>query len=234
MLVVAVAAAGCTATPDTSGTEPRPSGTTGTVATTPAPGPDGHPLAPLLQRVRVVADPGYHPGYDRSCDPGRACVFGPEWTDDHPGRFGHNGCDTRQDVLLRQLRDVELRWGSRCRLYQGTLVDPYTGRRLTWRADGYRIQVDHLYPLAAAWHAGAWAWRPARRLRFANDVGRELLAVSADANQDKGASTPADWLPPDRAFRCRYLAAYLRVAVAYDLPLSEADAAVVRRVDETC
>ena len=46
--------------------------------------------------------PGYHPGYERSCDPG-GCVFGREWTDKNATRFGHNGCDTRQDVLLEQM-----------------------------------------------------------------------------------------------------------------------------------
>lgn len=194
----------------------------------------GGRLARLLGSVRVVPRATYHPGYDRSCEPGRACVFGPEWTDDHPGRFGHNGCDTREDVLLQQLRDIELRWGSRCRVYDGRLRDPYTGRGLTWQADGYRIQVDHVYPLAAAWHAGAWSWPPKRRLRLANDVDRELLAVGADANQEKGAATPADWMPPDRGSWCRYLAAYLRVAAAYDLPVTDADAAVVRRVAERC
>ncbi|MEZ5091339.1 DUF1524 domain-containing protein [Nocardioides sp.] len=110
--------------------------------------------------------------------------------------------------------------------------DPYTGRRLTWRQDGFAIQVDHVYPLAAAWAAGAWAWPQRRRLRFANDVRRELLAVSADANQAKGAATPSQWLPPRG--RCGYLGAYLRVAVAYDLPITAADARVVRRVATRC
>ena len=102
----------------------------------------------------------------------------------------------------------------------------------TWRRDGYDIQVDHVYPLAAAWAAGAWAWPQRRRLRFANDVRRELLAVSADANQAKGAATPSQWLPPRG--RCGYLGAYLRVAVAYDLPITAADARVVRRVATRC
>ena len=75
-----------------------------------------------------------------------------------PARFGHNGCDTRQDVLLQQMRHIELRWGSHCRIYQARLTDPYTGRKMTWRRDGYRIQIDHVYPLSRAWYAGAWAW----------------------------------------------------------------------------
>jgi hypothetical protein len=194
---------------------------------------DGGDLLALLREVRVVAAPGYHPGYDRACDPG-GCVFGRPWTDANATRFGHNGCDTRQDVLLQQMHDIELRWGSRCRIYQARLRDPYTGERLTWRADGYAIEVDHLYPLARAWHEGAWAWTQRRRVRFANDVDRELWAVGAAANQAKRDQTPGEWMPQWRASWCRYLSAYLRVARAYDLPVTAADAARVRRVAPTC
>ena len=193
----------------------------------------GDRLERLLERVAVVPAPGYHPGYERSCDPG-GCVFGREWTDQNATRFGHNGCDTRQDVLLEQMRDIELRWGSTCRIYQARLLDPYTGDRLTWRDDGDEIQIDHVYPLARAWHEGAWAWPRKRRVAFANDVDLELLAVGARANQAKEDSTPAEWLPPRRAFWCGYLVAYLRVAVAYDLPITRADADRARRIRPTC
>ena len=90
-------------------------------------------------------------------------------------------------------------------------------------SDGYVIQIDHVYPLARAWHEGAWSWTQRRRVRFANDVDRELLAVGARANQDKVDQTPAEWLPPWQPYRCRYLVTYLRVAVAYDLPVTRAD-----------
>ena len=95
-------------------------------------------------------------------------------------------------------------------------------------------QIDHVYPLARAWHEGAWSWTQRRRVRFANDVDRELLAVGAQANQDKLDQTPAEWLPPWRRYRCRYLVRYLRVAVAYDLPVSRADVDAVRDVLPTC
>ena len=193
----------------------------------------GDRIRGLLGVVTITADEPYYPGYDRDCDPG-GCVFGEEWTDDNPTRFGHNGCDTRQDVLLQQMRDIELVWGSRCRIYQARLRDPYTGRRLTWRHDGYRIQIDHLYPLSRAWYAGAWAWSQQRRVRFANDVDRELLAVWGPANEAKGNDTPSQWLPPRTAYHCRYVLAYLKVAVHYGLSVTEADAATIRDVAAGC
>lgn len=196
-----------------------------------------HGLRGRIERLLAdvaVRDTTYHPGFDRLCGPGHGCVFGPEWTDDHPGRFGHNGCDTRQDVLLTQMRHIEMRWGSSCRIYEADLTDPYTGERLTWRDDGYWIQIDHVYPLAQAWYAGAWAWPRERRLRFANDVERELLAVSGRANQDKGAGTPSEWLPGPHPLRCAYVAKYLAVASAYALPVTPADAATITRLAPTC
>ena len=202
-----------------------------------APTPDsarGSRLLRLIARVPTTAGTPYQPGYDRSCSPGHACAFGVEWTDDHPGPFGHNGCDTRQDVLLQQMHDIEMRWGSECRIYEAALADPYTGEQLTWRDDGYWIQIDHVYPLAEAWHAGAWRWPQSRRLRFANDVRRNLLAVTSRANYEKGSATPSEWLPPNRGFQCRYVTKYLRVALAYDLTITDADAAAIAEIVRLC
>jgi hypothetical protein len=187
----------------------------------------------LLERARVVDDIDYQPGYDRDCDPG-GCVFGQPWTDDHDGAKGHNGCTTREDVLLLQMKDIEMRWGSKCRIYEARLRDPYTGERMTWRDDGYYISIDHVYPLARAWHGGAWAWPLEKRITFANDVRRELLAVSARTNEAKEADGPSDWLPPWRRAHCDYVRRYVRAAVAWDLPLTTADADAVRRVAATC
>jgi hypothetical protein len=202
-------------------------------AASPASATTGDRIRELLATVEVTATAPYHPGYDRDCDPG-ACVFGEEWTDDNTTRFGHNGCTTRQDVLLEQMHHIELRWGSKCRIYQARMRDPYTGRYLTWRRDGYRIQIDHVYPLSRAWYAGAWAWSQHRRVNFANNVDRELVATWGQANQDKGNLTPADWLPPREAYHCRYVLKYLQVAVRWDLSITQADADVMQDVASRC
>ena len=165
-----------------------------TAAPSPAASPGDRILA-LLDQVAVTATAPYHPGYERDCDPG-ACVFGEEWTDDNTTRFGHNGCDTRQDVLLQQMHHIELRWGSECRIYQARLRDPYTGRKLTWRRDGYRIQIDHVYPLSTAWYAGAWAVDPEKRVRFANDVDRELVATWGAGQPGQGELDPVGVAAP--------------------------------------
>ncbi|PFX02484.1 hypothetical protein CJ469_02932 [Nocardia farcinica] len=203
----------------------------------PAPGsPTRAQVEDLLGRVRVVAERGRPGGYDRDCGRGGGCVFGPAWTDDHAGAEGHNGCDTRNDVLAAQLSDVRYREGTRdCVVVAGTLRDPYTGRLLEFRkADARDVQIDHVYPLAAAWDLGAAGWSPEQRVRFANDTVTNLLATAGAVNQAKGDATPAEWLPPARANHCFYAGKYLTVAVRYDLPVTAADNAVLHAIARTC
>lgn len=192
-------------------------------------------IASLLRRVNVVAEVASVGGYDRECGPGDGCVFGPEWSDDTKAPNGHNGCDTRNDVLAAQMTDVAWDPGSgNCDVVAGVLQDPYTGVRMDYASEGSLIHIDHVFPLAAAWGLGASAWKPSKRARFANDTQVELLAVSGQANMAKGDSTPASWLPPNEAFRCEYVTRYLRVAVRYGLSVTEADVAAISRVADRC
>nr|WP_254699264.1 HNH endonuclease family protein [Rhodococcus sp. SGAir0479] len=190
----------------------------------------------LLARVEVVASRPDVAGYERGCGSGEGCVFGPAWSDDHSGPGGHDGCDTRNNVLAATLTDVEYREGTRdCVVLAGTLADPYSGRTVAFaKRDAGAVQIDHVYPLAAAWDMGAAAWSPERRRDFANDVTYNLLAVSGPENQAKRDGTPADWLPPDPAYRCFYVGKYLGVAVRYHLPVTATDRDALAAVAQTC
>jgi len=182
----------------------------------------------LLGAVRRVERRPDIAGYDRSCSPGDACVFGTDWSDDTDAPLSRNGCDTRNDVLGRTLSEVVFSERSNgCDVVAGLLRDPYTGDTLDYATDGSQIHIDHLFPLAAAWDLGAAGWSPERRATFANDPDLELLAVSGSANLSKGDSTPASWLPPDASFRCAYVTSYLEVALAYDLAVTAADVRVI-------
>lgn len=186
----------------------------------------------LLAQVRVVAARPHVAGDDRDCGPGDGCVFGTEWSDDTNAPDSHNGCDTRNDVLHEQLLDVTFKAGSNdCDVVAGHFTDPYTGAEMDYATEGSEIHVDHLFALAAAWDFGAAGWTPAQRSRFANDTALELLAVSGSANMSKGDSTPASWLPTVKPYRCEYVTRYLRVAVAYQLAITDADRTVIRFVE---
>jgi hypothetical protein len=199
-------------------------------AVAPAPGsPNRAALERMFDRVAVVDHRPHRPGYDRSCARGRHCVFGPAW------QSVAGGCDTRNRVLAAQLAAVTRRSDDHCLIASGTLDDPYTGKRIAFtRTHAAAVQIDHVYPLAAAWDLGASSWPPARRQAFANDATYNLLAVDGPANQDKGDATPADWLPPSRAHRCYYAGRYLAVAVRYGLPITRADRAALRSIARRC
>nr|WP_229684083.1 HNH endonuclease family protein [Nocardia camponoti] len=200
----------------------------------PAPGsPARTSVEELLARVRMVDARGKPGGYERGCKPGQGCVFGAAWSDDTDAPDGHDGCGTRDNVLAQQLRDVVKR--GNCVVVGGVLADAYTGTEITFtKADAGAVQIDHVFPLAAAWDLGANAWSLARRARFANDTVVNLLAVSGRANQDKGDKTPGSWLPPAGSSHCFYAAKYLTVAVSYDLPITAADRARLAEVAKGC
>ena len=227
LLVAAALASGCS-TPDGA-----PDGALGSPQPVEIPSstPIGDRVRALLAGARVVDKRPDVPGYERDCGPGEGCVFGTEWSDNTDAPQGHNGCDTRNDVLGATLTDVAFDPQSNgCDVVAGQLVDPYTGTSMDYATEGSQIHVDHLFPLAAAWDLGAASWSLARRAAFANDTDLELLAVQGTANLQKGDSTPASWIPPLRDYRCSYVAAYLTVAEAYDLAITAADVRVIEAV----
>lgn len=158
-------------------------------------------------------------GYDRS-------LFGQAWTDDVSVDGGHNGCDTRNDILGRDLTDVRFKPGTRdCVVLSGTLDDPYTKSTITFErgaSTSSAVQIDHVVALADAWQKGAQQLSTEERTDFANDP-RNLQAVDGPTNQKKGASDAATWLPPNRSYRCTYVARQIEVKLAYRLWVTAAE-----------
>ncbi|WP_037162726.1 HNH endonuclease family protein [Rhodococcoides fascians] len=203
----------------------------------PAPGsPTRAQLDQLLSQVQVVSARPDQVGYERGCKKDEGCVFGPAWTDDYDGPGGHDGCGTRDNVLARSMTGVVYRDGTHnCVVLEGTLPDPYSGSTLAFtKSDAGKIQIDHVYPLAAAWDMGASAWPLDKRVRFANDIDFNLLAVNGADNQAKSDKTPAQWLPPNVAYHCFYAGKYLSVAAQYGLPITEADQLELLSIAQAC
>ena len=172
-------------------------------------------------------------GYDY-----RRTAFGDAWTDDNDAPGGHNGCDTRNDILDRDLVDKTYVSIKRCpnAVASGTLHDPYTNATVAFVRGaqvGAAVQIDHIVPLALAWDLGARNWTDDMRLRFANDPAN-LLAVAGQANQDKGDQEPATWLPPNTAFRCQYAMQFIAVLRGYGLPVDALSTTVLRDAADTC
>jgi hypothetical protein len=146
-----------------------------------------------------------------------------------------NGCDTRNDVLHRDLRSVIVRPSTNgCVVLAGTFHDPYTGRTLTFsKDDADAVQIDHVVALSDAWQKGAQQWSPERRRAFANDP-LNLLAVSGPANAAKSDSDAASWLPPARPGRCRMVARQVAVKAEYGLWVTAAERDAITRVLSGC
>ncbi|MDF3342200.1 HNH endonuclease family protein [Mycolicibacterium septicum] len=168
----------------------------------------------------------------------RRAAFGESWDDDNSAPGGHNGCDTRNDILNRDLIDKTFVAIKRCpsAVATGTLHDPYTNAVVSFvrgNQTGASVQIDHIVPLALAWDLGARDWPDDLRLRFANDPAN-LLAVAGKPNQDKGDQEPARWMPPNRTFWCQYAVQFAEVLRGYTLPVDAASAGVLREAAGTC
>lgn len=168
----------------------------------------------------------------------RRAAFGDAWTDDNDAPGGHNGCDTRDDILNRDLVDKTYVSIKRCpdAVETGVLHDPYTSATIDFHRGakiGEAVQIDHIVPLALAWDMGAYDWPFAERVRFANDPAN-LLAVQGQANQDKGDSQPARWMPPNAAFHCQYAMQFIAVSRGYGLAIDAPSSAVLRQAAATC
>ena len=173
-------------------------------------------------------------GWDRTSDFKRY-QFGKAWSDDVDVEFGHNGCNTRDDILRRDLKNLVVRRGT-CYAQSGTLVDPYSGVTIDFVRSpetSKAIEIDHVVALADAWYKGARSWDPQRRLDFANDP-RNLLAVSPKANFDKAFRDAASWLPPSKAFRCDFVARQIEVKAAYGLWLAAKEKKALESVLSRC
>lgn len=165
---------------------------------------------------------------------GRAAKTGYERTNFGDGWETVNGCDMRNIILHRDMKNVSV--GPDCKVIAGTLQDPYTGKTITFQrgpSTSDDVQIDHVVALSNAWQTGAQQLTLERRIELANDP-LELLAVDGDANQKKSDGDAATWLPPNKAFRCQYVARQIAVKAKYHLWMTQAERDAMERVLATC
>lgn len=153
-------------------------------------------------------------------------AFGTPWTD-----VDGNGCDTRNDILRRDLVRTTIR--SDCTVVRGILRDPYTRTTIVHVAGRSKIDIDHVVSLSDAWQKGAFRWTERKRTAFANDP-LNLLAVDYSANRQKGDGDAATWLPPNKAYRCAFVSRQVAVKWRYGLWVTAAERAAITRVLERC
>lgn len=141
-----------------------------------------------------------------------------------------DGCDTRDEVLIAESRTTpRVRPG--CSV-AGSWRSVYDGVTTTKASS---LDIDHVVALKEAWGSGAWAWTPARRRGYANDLGtsRSLRAVSAASNRAKGDKDPAEWLP-HTSFRCTYATDWVVIKVRWRLSVDARERAALKRILTRC
>ena len=158
--------------------------------------------------------------------------FGAAWAD-----VNRNGCDTRNDVLRRDLTAVRLAAGTNgCQVAAGTLADPYSGTRIAFlrgASTSSEVQIDHVVALSNAWQTGALTLPADQREALANDP-LNLLAVDGRLNEQKSDGDAATWLPPNRAVRCAYVARQVAVKARYRLWVTPPEKDAIIRVLAGC
>ncbi len=141
--------------------------------------------------------------------------------------------NTRTEVLIAEsLVEVSMD-DEGCRVIAGEWLDPYTGIVIT---DPSKLDVDHFIPLAEVHRSGAAAWDSTRRHVFANNLQQSgaLIAVSASTNRSKGDRDPADWLPPNEAYHCKYVKDWIDYKAAWQLTLDANESRVVAEILTRC
>ena len=183
--------------------------------------------AAALAQLETVPVKGRAPktGYSRE-------EFGPAWAD-----TDHNGCDTRNDILARDLEGETFKPGTQnCVVVTGTLADRYTGTTITFvrgNTTSSAVQIDHIIALSDAWQKGAQQLSADQRKQLANDP-LNLMAADGPTNSAKGDKDAATWLPPNKAFRCEYVARQTAVKAKYQLWVTQAEHAAIAGILGTC
>lgn len=163
-------------------------------------------------------------GYDRA-------LFGQAWAD-----VDRNGCDTRNDTLKRDLTGITYTNSVPCKVQSGILADPYTGTTISFlrgSATSTAVQIDHVVALSDAWQKGAQQLTAEQRTAFANDP-LNLQATDGPTNIKKGDGDAATWLPPNKGFRCEYVARQISVKATYSLWVTQAEHDAMARILADC
>ena len=141
--------------------------------------------------------------------------------------------DTRNEVLLDEADGPVTMDARGCRVLSGVWLDPYTGLTFT---NPKQLDVDHVVPLAWAYHHGGVFWGRKRRELYANDLSapEHLMAVQASANREKGAQGPDAWRPPNHAEWCDYGRAWASITERWELMLTWAEFRAIAELLATC
>lgn len=165
---------------------------------------------------------------------GRAPKTGYTRTEFYNGWPNVDGCSLRQRIIKRDLGETAILDG--CTVVSGSFIEPYTGTEMIFTDKtqlAKQIQIDHVVALSDAWQKGAQYLPKETRYQIATDP-LNLLAVDGPANMQKGDGDAATWLPPNKFFRCEYVARQISVKYKYKLWVTEAEKESMLDILDNC
>ena len=176
-----------------------------------------------LDKLTVNNDPTPPEKYNR------VEQFGPAWKD-----VDHNGCDTRNDILLRDLSTSLVAGRNSCVVIAGKLADPYSGKWIDFRKEeASKVQIDHVVSLENAWQSGAYNLSKETREALANDPDN-LLAVNGHDNMVKGSKSADQWMPPNSTYACAYASKQVQIKTRYTLTVTTPEKQALADALATC
>jgi len=186
---------------------------------------DSVPSGLTIIEAQVTKGRAAKTGYTRA-------QFGQTWAD-----VDRNGCDTRNDILKRDLTGQVYKEKTReCVVLSGTLIDPFSGETINFvrgNVSSMEVQIDHVVALSNAWQTGAVKLSIKDRTAFANDP-MNLLAVKGRLNSQKSDGDAATWLPPLKSYRCDYVARQIAVKIKYKLWFTAPEKEAMVRILKSC
>lgn len=153
-----------------------------------------------------------------------------DWRADVDG----NGCDTRNDVLRRDLNNITLAAdGDGCIVTSGDLDDDYLGDSYSYELGSTAVDIDHIVSRSNAWQTGGAELSDEALQEFGNDP-LNLLTVSSDLKRQKGGGDAATWLPPNEEYQCEYASRQVAVKHKYGLWVTSPEKDALQRVLDNC
>lgn len=190
----------------------------GTASAAQAETSEGELALDVLGTIEVAED-DYCEEYNRD-------EYAPNGWVDHNGS-GHH---TRDDILIRDLDDVEYRDDNA--VEYGTMTDPYGGETIEHIIGDSEVDIEHVVAVSQAHRNGACDWDTKQKADFYQDPDN-LVAVSSWENQSKSDQDAADWLPPNQGAYCDFAGVKTFVKDKYGLTMNEAEHAEIQRILET-
>ena len=138
--------------------------------------------------------------------------------------------NARHEVLIAEsTTPVGFKTAKGCHVVSGNWLGAYSGKVFM---DASKLDIDHLVPLKEAHESGGHAWDAYKRRDYANDLSdtNTLIAVDRSLNRQKGASDPADWLPPNQAYHEEYARAWVGVKLTWGLTADAKEIGVLRGI----